>query len=735
MTVVSGSVDRIVFCNPDSGFCVARFRLVNSDLWGSGVTTIVGTMPSVRPGEMLRLIGEWQIHPVHGRNFRVERFEGEMPATLDGIRQYLASGSIRGIGPVTAERIVDSFGERSIQVIDQEPELLERVAGISSKRINIIRESWGEQKKIRELAMFLQSHGISVALARRIHESCDENAVDVIQRDPYKLAHDIHGIGFKTADEVARRLGMSRRSLSRYVAGLKYTLSQATEEGHVFLPRTDLLGRAERLLEADRPELEPALLELLRREDAVLDGESVYLAPFYRAETGAAKLLRGLASTPSALTLDRRFNPSRAVASAGEAQGIVLADRQILAAEQALKEKVSILTGGPGTGKTSTLRTVITALEAAGITFCLCAPTGRAAKRVTETTGRPASTIHRLLEYQPATNTFNYDMARPLPYDFIVVDEVSMLDLLLFYHLLKAVPRESHLLLVGDADQLPAVGPGNVLRDLISSGAVPTVTLTELFRQARGSQIVLAAHAINHGEMPRIQNLPDHDLFFVRCTDEPSAVDAIKQLLRERIPRKFGLHPIDDVQVISPMHNGAAGVSRLNQELQALLNPARRGLAELFRGGRVFRVGDKVMQIRNNYDKDVYNGDVGTVAAVDPEGPRITVTFATGMGSTNVEYEAVDLDELALAYAISVHKAQGSEFPCIVMPLVNRHYMLLQRNLLYTAITRARQLCVLVGSERALSIAAGTDHRERRNNQLVKRLRDPRTESLQLELV
>jgi exodeoxyribonuclease V alpha subunit len=735
MATIAGSIDRIVFRNPESGFCVARFRLVEDSRGGQAVVTAVGTMPTVQAGEMLRLIGDWQVHPVHGRNFRVEQFEPELPSTVDGIERYLASGVISGVGPVTAARIVEAFGDQSISVIDEQPELLRRVAGISSRRLQVIKESWEEQKRIRELMMFLQGHGISVALAARIYQSYGADAVEVISRDPYQLAHDIHGIGFRTADSVARQLGIPKHSASRYVAGLKFTLSQATDDGHVFLTRTDLLNRAARLLEASIENLEPAMLELLRRGDAVVDGESVYLTPFYRAEAGTARLLRKLTETPSALTLDPRFDPGAAIQRAGVSQGLQLADKQVLAAEQALRQKVTILTGGPGTGKTSTLRTVITALEQAEISFCLCAPTGRAAKRVAETTGRPAATIHRLLQYQPSLNVFSYDQSRPLPYDFVIVDEVSMLDTLLFYHLLKAVPPESHLLLVGDADQLPAVGPGNVLRDLLNSQVIPTVTLTDLFRQARGSDIILAAHAVNQGKVPEIDNAANHDLFFVRADEEVTVLTAIRRLVTERIPERFGLNPVDDVQVLSPMHDGPAGVAALNRELQIALNPPRSGVPELSRVERTFRLGDKVMQIRNDYDRDVYNGDVGKVVAVHSEEQRLVAAFPTGTGTLAVEYEALDLDELVLAYATSVHKAQGSEYPCIVMPLLTRHYILLQRNLLYTAITRARQLCVLVGSPKALAVAVDRDQRERRNTRLAHRIREPQVDLIQLELV
>jgi exodeoxyribonuclease V alpha subunit len=679
-------------------------------------------MPEVRPGEMLRVTGVWETHPVHGRHFRVETFEEELPSTEDGIERYLSSGAIRGIGPVTAGRIVERFGADAIRIMDEDPEQLRSIQGISARRLDVIKAAWADQQRIRELSIFLQQHGVSVALARRIYETYGERARGTIEDDPYRLAHDVHGIGFITADALARRLGVPRDSLSRRVAGLRYVLSESTDEGHVFLARAELLQRSVKVLSARAEELEPALLELLRRGDAVLDGDDVYLTPFYRAEAGAARLLNAIQSTPSALTLDPRFSPAAVVATAAGREGIVLAEKQLVAAEMALREKVSILTGGPGTGKTSTLRTIITALEAEQISFCLCAPTGRAAKRVAETTGRPASTIHRLLEYQPGLSIFGYDTNRPLPYDFVIVDEVSMLDTLLFYHLLKAVPREAHLLLVGDADQLPAVGPGSVLRELLATATIPSTTLTELFRQARGSHIILAAHAVNHGEVPAWDNRPDGDFFFVPARNDEEAIGSIRRLVAERIPGKFGLDPIDDVQVLSPMHGGVLGVAALNEMLQLQLNPPAPGRPELPRGSRAFRAGDKVMQIRNNYDKDVFNGDVGKVVAAQADEQRLVVSFGTGTGATEVEYLAGDLDELVLAYAVSVHKAQGSEFPCVVMPLVTKHFIMLQRHLLYTAITRARHVCVLVGSERALAIAAGTDRREHRNTRLAARI-------------
>ena len=722
MTTLLGSVDRVVFRGEDTGFCVARFLVMDESKRLRASTTIVGTMPAIQEGEMLQLTGDWEIHPVHGRNFRVESFEQHMPDTDEGIERYLSSGAIQGIGPVTAARIVKAFGTATIDILDTNPQMLRQVPGITAKRLELVVASWSEQKLIRDLSLFLQSHGISMALAPRMYAKYGANAVAVVESDPYQLARDIQGIGFRTADSVAGKLGISRQSPSRYVAGLLHTLSEAADAGHIFLPRPELLEAASKLLGASIPDLDAALLDVFQTREAVVEGDNVYLAAFHTAESGVANLLLELSRSPSAVGFDHRFDSAAAISKAAEHQGLILAGKQLQAAEQALQRKVSILTGGPGTGKTSTLRTIIDALEASDVSYCLCAPTGRAAKRVSEASGRPASTIHRLLEFQPATNRFGYDRARPLPYDFLIVDEVSMLDLLLCYHLLKAVSPESHLLLVGDADQLPSVGPGNVLRDLLTSEAIPTVRLTELFRQAAGSQIVLAAHAVNSGHMPLLSVVPDTDFYFVRSESEESVLSVIKRLVVERIPERYGRDPVEDVQVLSPMHAGPAGVSSLNEHLQAALNPPTVGTAELRRGDRLFRVGDKVMQTKNNYDKDVYNGDIGRIVAVLGETSQLTVAFVAPGVSVRVEYEATDLDELVLAYAVSVHKAQGSEFPCVVMPIVPRHTILLQRSLVYTAITRARELCVLVGSEAAFGRAVHRHERQRRHSALEERL-------------
>jgi exodeoxyribonuclease V alpha subunit len=723
MTSLEGSVERIVFQNDANGFCVARFILAERSEDSETVTTIVGNLPEIREGETLELEGHWETHPVHGRNFRVKRFQPSAPTTLDAIERYLASGAVTGIGPVTARRLVQQFGERTLAVLDGESHLLVEVAGITERRREVITQSWMEHRAIRELSLFLQEHGISLGLAARLHKKYGNNAISAISSDPYSLARDVEGIGFRTADAIGKKLGIPATSLSRYIAGIRHVLSEAADEGHVFLLSEELYYRASRLLEASRPVLEPALLESLSRGDTVKEGDRVYLAAFHRAESGVARSLQEIGATPSPLTLDRSFDAAAATRAAAESQGLELARKQVEAVELSLTRKVSILTGGPGTGKTSTLRTIISALTAAQIQFCLCAPTGRAAKRVAETSGQEASTIHRLLEYQPGLEVFNYDHNRPLPYDFVIVDEVSMLDIVLFYHLLKAVPREAHLLLVGDADQLPSVGAGTVLKDCIEGGTIPVVTLTELFRQSATSEIVRAAHSINAGETPAIHNGPDSDLYFVRTDDEARALAAIKKLVGERIPQRFGLSPTEDVQVIAPMHAGAVGVASLNAELQSLLNPSTSGASEFRRGERSFRLGDKIMQTRNNYDKDVYNGDVGRLVAIQKDDGTLTVRYPSPAGDwLDVEYASDEVDELTLAYAVSVHKAQGSEFPCVVMPVVPRHSILLQRSLVYTAVSRASRLCILVGSWEVFGRAVERHNASFRNSFLANRL-------------
>jgi len=768
---LTGTVERIVFQNDENHWTVARLKIAEKSTryrTSDDLTKIVGPMPGLNVGETVSLNGAWEVHPLHGRHFKVSSFEPKLPSTAEGIRRYLGSGLIKGIGPKTADRIVESFGAETLEVIESTPERLLEVPGISTKKLDIIVRGWAEQREIKNLMLFLQSHEVSISLAARIYKTYGSEAITVIREDPYRLAKDIYGVGFITADALARKLGLPEHSPQRYAAGLKHVLSQSTDDGHVFLPREELLKRAAEALRAEPDGLEEALETLRGTKEVIVEEQAkqasgdeqdvargdarVYLAPFFHSERGAARRLRLLAETPSTLLFARNIDWARAFAGLEGKSKIELAEGQRRAVQTALSSKVSILTGGPGVGKTTTLRAVLHLLEHYGIKYCLAAPTGRAAKRMSEATGRPASTMHRLLEFSPAHNEFQYNERNPLPFSFVIADESSMIDILLFYSLLKAIPPTAHLLLVGDADQLPSVGPGNVLRDILTSEVLPTTRLTQLFRQAQGSRIITTAHAINRGEIPRLDNQGDTDLFFIREEDPDRLLQVLKTVVAERAPRAFGLDPVADVQVISPSNRGPLGVGNLNTQLQELLNPQRPD--ELSLGQRVFRPGDKVMQIRNDYNKNVFNGDMGRVARIDRENQIMVVEYPAeglpvvqrddalsgpargrnrpappiiprpgGGNVVEVNYEFHETDELTHAYAVSVHKSQGSEFPAVVMPLTTSHYLLLQRNLIYTAITRARRLCVLIGSPRALAIAVKNSAVDRRYTALAERLR------------
>jgi len=794
MENLTGTVERIVFHNDDNQWTVARLKVADGFTARYRVepelTTVVGNLVGVNIGETLLLSGEWQVNPQHGRQFRVQTYEPQLPNTVEGIRRYLGSGLVKGIGPKTAERIVAHFGDETLETIEQDPGRLAEVPGIARKKLDAIVKAWSDQKDIKNLMLFLQSHEVNAALATRIYKTYGAEAVGVITTDPYQLARDVHGVGFVTADDLARKLGLPTQSPQRHQAGLRYALEKASDDGHVFLPRATLLANAAEMLGTDPDVLAPVLDTIAlqpgqrsgarageagRKRDVEIvveppseDGGDAraYLASLYYSELGAAKRLRLLSETPSTLLFASSVDWDRAFAGVEGAGSITLAAGQKAAVQRALSSKVSILTGGPGVGKTTTLRAVLHLLERYGIRYCLAAPTGRAAKRMSEATGREAHTIHRLLEFSPATNGFQFDDENSLPYSFVIADESSMIDIFLFYALLKAIAPTAHLLIVGDADQLPSVGPGNVLRDLIAAGTLPTTRLTELFRQARGSRIITTAHAINAGNVPTIENEAETDFFFIPEDDPERIIALLKRVVAERAPRAFGLDPLADVQVISPSNKGPLGVANLNVQLQELLNPTRP--EELKQGQRVFREGDKVMQIRNNYNKNVFNGDMGRVARIEREDQVLVVHYpAEGLpivregerehvrihgqaapsdgangpargrpiptpiirpgpnGSLvlEIEYEFHETDELVHSYAVSVHKSQGSEFPAVVMPLHPSHYMLLQRNLIYTAITRAKRLCVLVGSRRALATAVRNSSVDSRYTALAERLR------------
>jgi exodeoxyribonuclease V alpha subunit len=724
MTVaVKGVVERITYSNEEDGYSVVQMKLVGR----RGLVTAVGSFAALTPGEVLSMEGSWDVHPRYGEQFRVERYEAAAPATVKGIEKYLGSGLIKGIGPVMARRIVGRFGTETLDVIDSRDERLLEVEGIGKGRLDQIRKAWADQREIRDLMVFLQGHGISPIHATRIYRQYGGEARRVVQENPYRLASDITGIGFLTADRIAAKMGFSHDSEQRAEAGLTYAMQQASEEGHVCLPRMALLERAQALLEITPAVLEAALHRLSEARQCVVeplaepmatrfgDTQAVYLRGYHFAEVQTARRLLQLQALQP---LQRRIDPDAAVAWLQGKLPFQLAPMQEQAVRQALTDKVVIITGGPGTGKTTLVRAVLTIYRQLGGQCCLAAPTGRAAKRLSEATGHHASTLHRLLEFSPQAGRFLRDEQRPLAADCIIVDESSMLDALLAHHLLKAVPGQATLIVVGDADQLPSVGPGNVLRDLIDCGKFPVVRLNEIFRQARESQIIVNAHRVQKGMFPRIPEKGEElqDFYFIEKSDPEEALQLILKLCTDRIPSRFGLDPVDEIQVLSPMNRGAVGSQRLNGALQEVLNPGGAGIE---RGGQIFREGDKVMQIRNNYDKDVFNGDWGRIRKIDSEGQEIRVVI----DGREIPYEFSELDELVLAYSITVHKAQGSEYPAVIVPLLTQHYMMLQRNLLYTAITRARKLAVIVGSKKALAIAIRNDRMQHRFTLFSERLR------------
>jgi exodeoxyribonuclease V alpha subunit len=721
MDTLEGVIERIIYRNEQTNYTVARLRPDDAGrLFRAELATLVGTLVGVRAGTHIEARGEWESHPRHGRHFRVISFTPQLPVTAQAIVRYLGSGIIKGIGPKTAERIVKHFGEQALAIIELEPDRLMEVPGIGTAKRNLIVRGWADQQHIRKIMMFLQEHGVPISLATRIYQQYGAEAIRVIREDPYQLEQDIYGIGFKTADAIAVRLGLPHDSLPRLKTGLKYVLAVASDEGHCFLAREELFARGQEILAVTADRL-PAALEALRKtKEVIVDNERVYLAPFFFSETGTARRLRLLLNTPGTIPPARSGQWQALFAAMEREEHVQLAEAQRVAVQTAYQSKVCVLTGGPGTGKTTSLRALIRFLETQQVNYCLAAPTGRAARRLGEAVGRPAQTLHRLLEFLPGSHEFLRNEHYPLPYQFVVVDEASMLDLILAYSLLKALRPEAHLLLVGDADQLPSVGPGAVLRDLLSSGQIPAIRLTELFRQAQESRIIVNAHRINNGYMPLLSNDQAGDFFFVREEDPLKVQQLVLDLVGQRLPRRYGLDPISDIQVLAPMYRGPVGVQMLNALLQARLNPGVAAAVTI--GGRTFRVGDKVMQVRNNYDKFVFNGDIGRISAVDRENLQITVEFLQETGAVHVVYDFHEVDELVLSYAISIHKAQGSEYPVVVLPLVTQHYLLLQRNLLYTAVTRARKLCVIVGSPRALALAVANDTIAARNTALAERL-------------
>ncbi|MFJ6717747.1 MULTISPECIES: ATP-dependent RecD-like DNA helicase [unclassified Streptomyces] len=729
LAVVEGVLERITYANEESGYTVAR---VDTGRGAGDLLTVVGSLLGAQPGESLRMEGRWGSHPQYGKQFSVENYSTILPATIQGIRRYLGSGLIKGIGPKIAERIVDHFGTDTLEVIEGEPKRLIEVPGLGPKRTKLIGAAWEEQKAIKEVMVFLQGVGVSTSIAVRIYKKYGDASISVVRNQPYRLAADVWGIGFLTADRIAQAVGIPHDSPERVKAGLQYALSQSTDQGHCFLPEERLIADGVKLLQVDTGLVIDCLAELAADPEGVVRESvpdpqggppltAVYLVPFHRAELSlVGQVRRLLYAEEDRMPGFQDVDWDKALTWLAGRTGAALAPEQRDAVRLALTRRVAVLTGGPGCGKSFTVRSIVELARAKKAKVVLAAPTGRAAKRLSELTGADASTVHRLLELKPGGDAA-FDRDRPLDADLVVVDEASMLDLLLANKLVKAVAPGAHLLLVGDVDQLPSVGAGEVLRDLLAEdGPVPAVRLTRIFRQAQQSGVVTNAHRINTGVPPITDGLPDFFLFPEEDTEEAGrlAVDVAAR----RIPARFGLDPRRDIQVLAPMHRGPAGAGNLNGLLQQAVTPARPGLPEKRFGGRVFRVGDKVTQIRNNYEKGangVFNGTVGVVTGLDLDEQRLTVRTEE---DEEVGYEFSELDELAHAYAVTIHRSQGSEYPAVVIPVTTGAWMMLQRNLLYTAVTRAKKLVVLVGSRKALGQAVRTVSAGRRYTAVAPRL-------------
>ena len=716
---LSGVVERVVFHNPENGFAVMRVRVRGR---GQPVA-VVGRLPVVSQGETIQASGAWRNDPSHGLQFQAQRLAVSPPDSLEGMRRYLGSGKVQGVGPKMAKRLVKAFGEDVFEVIENEPERLVEVPGIGPKRARSLSEGFKDQKAVRDIMVFLQTHGLGSSRAARIYRTYGADAATLLTDDPYRLARDIRGIGFRIADSIGASLGKDREGLPRARAGLGYTLEQARGAGHCGLPRSELLEQAQELLKIPEEILVTALADELRAGRLVatrLGGEeAIFLPLLLSAERAIARRLGELirADPPPWADIDA----ARALAWVEKRLDVTLAPTQRAAVETSLRSRVAVITGGPGVGKTTLVNAVLRILRTRDVRCALCAPTGRAAKRLGESTGHTAKTIHRLLEIDPSNGTFRRGRLRPIDCGLLVVDEASMVDVELMAALLQALPAEGSLLLIGDADQLPSVGPGQVLRDLIDSGALPVARLREIFRQADNSRIVSNAHRVNRGYLPELE--PVHgelsDFYFVPAEDAEDGQRKVVEIVAGRIGRRFGLDPIRDVQVLSPMNRGPLGVRTLNVTLQAVLNPApETGAVEVERFGWKYRAGDKVMQTENDYERDVFNGDVGRIVSIDPGAEQMTIAF----DGRPVLYRFSDLDRLMLAYAVTVHKSQGSEYPAVVIPITTHHYVMLRRNLLYTAITRGRQLVVIVGQKWALQKAVDEASDLRRYSTLREQL-------------
>jgi exodeoxyribonuclease V alpha subunit len=735
MDMLEGILEHFVYTNEENGWSVVRLSVKGR----RELTTAVGGLIGVQPGESIKMLGAWINDRRFGEQFKVESFTSVKPATLVGIEKYLGSGLIKGIGPAMASRLVKKFGLETLEVIETTSARLTEVDGIGRVRAEKICDAWQEQKEIKEVMLFLQSHGVTTTYAIKIYKQYGNDAIKIVAENPYRLAVDVYGIGFKTADKIAKNLGIDPLSLKRIEAGVLHVLGSTTDEGHVYYPCDMLIEKVSQLLEvpeelAAEAVRSVALQELIAvvnikeeecnaeeltaitSEDMQMRNDLIYLKSLFSSEIGVVKDLQRIRDNisdakESVIDLDKE------IAWYENRYSIKLAAQQREALQKAINEKVVVITGGPGTGKTTLVNGIIQVLKKKNRKILLAAPTGRAAKRMGETTGLEAKTIHRLLEFGPRTMRFERNRENPLDAEMIILDELSMVDIVLFYNLLKAIPDESQLVLVGDVDQLPSVGPGNVLKDVINSGYVEVARLTEIFRQAQESMIIVNAHRINSGEVPKTRSAQlKSDYYFIAKENPEEVLDEIKTLMGGRISKYFG-HSVEDIQVLTPMNMGLLGALNLNKELQELLN---KSTASVTRGSRLFKNNDRVMQIKNNYDLDVYNGDIGKIVKIDQENRELAVKYEDRI----VTYDSADLDELSLAYACSVHKSQGSEYPAIIVPLHTQHFMMLQRNLLYTAITRGKKLVIVVGSRKALAIAVKNNRIQDRFSLLENRLRN-----------
>ncbi len=716
---LQGQIERVTFTNEENSYTVAKVRVRGR----RNLVTVVGNITSPQPGQIVKMKGEWSNHPKFGEQFKAVYCQCSVPATSAGIQKYLGSGLIKGIGPVMARRIVAQFGENTLDIIEKEPDRLTEIEGIGTKRIEMIKKAWEEQKEIREVMVFLQSHGVSATYAGKIFKAYGKDSISVVQNNPYQLARDIFGIGFLTADRIAQKIGFSTDSLFRVQAGILYVLHQLSEEGHVYYPKKDLVIKCTEILEVKSELIKEALVSLNDKREIILEElqanqkpfQAVYLAKYHFSETSLANKLRRLINLPKSIP---SINSQKALDWVQKTYSIRLAQKQAEAVKRALEDKILVITGGPGTGKSFLLKAILKIISRLKARVLLAAPTGRAAKRMNESTGFEAKTIHRLLEFDFKKGGFKKDEEHPLNCDLLIIDEMSMVDTTLMHHLLKAVRLDTTLIMVGDVNQLPSVGAGNILKDIINSGSVPVIELNEIFRQARQSSIIVNAHLINQGKFPRLKPNNDKldDFYFLSEDDPEQVLQKLKKIILERIPKRFQLDPLTEVQVISPMNKGIVGVANLNSQLQESLNPKGQ---ELVRGGKRFRLGDKVMQIKNNYDKEVFNGDIGKIVGLDLEVQEMKVRY----DDRTMAYEYSDLDELVLAYAVSIHKSQGSDYPAVVMPVLTQHYVMLQRNLIYTGITRGKKLVVMIGSKKALAIGVNNSKTQARYTYLAERLK------------